>query len=165
MARGCGVGVRCVSAVPDEHSGGRTLGYGPGGGLRRRSDTIAMMISWAGPLAEERAVGLWQHRPGLVEHLERGRLDAFGWLRANEHGADDMRQLLDVSEEPGWFRPRTSAAWRHYLRCRTLDLLEHPEIWDQVTAVALALWEHETLSGRRLHRLCRAVEDMYREAG
>jgi hypothetical protein len=161
MARGCGVGVQCVSIAPEEHSGGRVMGFDPAGGLRCRYRTDQVMVSWAGPLAEERAVGLWQHRPGLVEHLERGQLEAFGWMRGDEHRMDDMRKILDLSLE-AQMRERTAATWMHYLRCRTLDLLEHPEIWDQVAAVALALWEHETLTGRRLHAICRAVEDLHR---
>jgi hypothetical protein len=105
MARGCGVGVRSVSVVPDEHSDGRVVGYGPGGGLNCRTRTDCLMTLWSGPLAEERAVGLWQGRLGLPDHLERGQLRAFQHLRKDEHLYTDMQALLDISEDPGGSGP------------------------------------------------------------
>jgi hypothetical protein len=153
VARGCGIAVRRVSIAPDEHTAGRaTLGPGSNG----VGHASRIMVSWAGPLAEERALGLG--RPGLAEHLERGQLATFQHLRRDEHVYSDMQAMLDISEDPEWFRPRTSTAWRHYLRCRTLDLLELPAVWAQVEAVAVALWERQELSGRRFREICRQVE-------
>ena len=135
------IGVKHLSVVPDEHSRGR-VEIGPRG---RAVNHVVML--WAGPLAEERAVGLWSCRADLTEHLERGYLRSWvgdsGYIR-------DATLAMCTSE-------RTAMAFTSYLRLCALDILQRPELWAQVVAVANGLWEHDELSGRRFHAICRAV--------
>jgi hypothetical protein len=106
-----------------------------------------VVVSWAGPLAEERAVGLWSCRADLPEHLERGHLSSAagdaGYIRA-------ATVAMTTSE-------RTAMAFASFLRLCALDCLQRPEVWAQVVAVATGLWEHGELSGRRFHAICRDV--------
>jgi hypothetical protein len=136
------IGVKHLSVLPDEHSRGR-VDTGPRG---RAVNQVVML--WAGPLAEERAVGLWSCRADLPEHLEAGYLPS--WVGDSPY-IRDATLALCTSE-------RTAMAFSSYLRLCALDLLQRPDVWAQVTAVATALWEHDELSGRRFHAICRAVD-------
>jgi hypothetical protein len=130
-----------LSVVPDGQTHGRVLT----GGRGRPTDHV--VVSWAGPLAEERAVGLWSCRADLPDHLEAGYLPS--WVGDSRYIRDAT--LAMCSSE------RTAMAFSSFLRLCALDLLQRPEVWAQVTAVATGLWEHGELSGRQFHHLCRGV--------
>lgn len=71
-----------------------------------------------------------------------------------------MGRILDMSEIVQGGLGRTTEAYIEYLRLRALEMLEHrPFVWGHVEAVAAALQEHETLSGRRFRAVCQQAID------
>jgi hypothetical protein len=107
-------------------------------------DRIAghILVSWAGPLAEIKAVELWTGHFGD---------------RPVRNGDVDLRFIIDASRGL-MSSDRTALAYRELMKLRALDLIETPLVWARITAVACALWEHGELSGRRFHAICRHVE-------
>jgi hypothetical protein len=100
---------------PDVEADGRT----------RRAVNADIVVSWAGPLAEERFTGQF-NEPGAQRDLDR---------------SFDLALNLTVGDMD------EAAAYVEWLRFRTIRLMREPNFWPQVQAVADALVKHRSLSG------------------
>lgn len=160
-----GIGIRKLTIVKDEdylgatfHYAGRPMSddqlYSPDARTRTRLEKH-IIGTWAGPLAEERATGWNDGGAGLTapfEHPEHGP------VRRLAEGGDMLRiiEMAELLHGSG----RTADAYMEYLRLRTLDIIEHaPFVWPQIEAVATALVEHPTLTGRQFRDVCQRVVD------
>jgi hypothetical protein len=101
----------------------------------RRAVNADIVVAWAGPLAEERLVGSYDH------------VDA-------EH---DLDRMFDQAMVVTLGHTQEALAYVEWLRWRTVRLLHEPGFWPQVEAVAAALLEHGTLSGAVVPRIMAAA--------
>jgi ATP-dependent Zn protease len=97
----------------------------------RRAVNADIVVAWAGPLAEERVVGSYDHV--TAEH--------------------DLDRMFDQAMVVTLDHAQEALAYVEWLRWRTVRLLREPGIWPQVEAVAAALLEERTLSGPAVARI------------
>jgi hypothetical protein len=101
----------------------------------RRAVNADIVVAWAGPLAEERVVGSYDHV--TAEH--------------------DLDRMFDQAMVVTLGHAQEALAYVEWLRWRTVRLLREPGFWPQVETVAAALVEHRTLSGPAVHRIMAAT--------
>jgi hypothetical protein len=136
--------VRQVSIAPDGHSLGRVdqrpqhlpvPAHGEVPAWVRRAVNADIVVAWAGPLAEERLVGGYDH--DTAEH--------------------DLDRMFDRAMLVTLGHTQEALAYVEWLRWRTVRLLHEPGLWPQVEAVAGALLDVGALSGSAVRRIMAAA--------
>jgi hypothetical protein len=143
--------LREVSIEPDGHSLGRVEQrprpvhqpeHGEVPAWVRRTVNADIVVAWAGPLAEERLVGSYDH----------------------VHAEHDLDRMFDHAMVVTLGHTQEALAYVEWLRWRTVRLLHEPGFWPQVEAVAAALLEHRTLTGAAVDRIVAAAGRASRRA-
>ena len=133
-----------VSIEPDQHSLGRVdhrpqrfdvPSSGEVPAWVRRSVNAEIVVAWAGPLAEERVAGSYDHV--TAEH--------------------DLDRMFDQAMVVTLGYAQEALAYVEWLRWRTIRLLREPGVWPQVEAVAAALLQERTLGAATLQRIMAAA--------
>jgi ATP-dependent Zn protease len=130
-----GMGIKKITIVEDDESYGRVSNRPPGDwfrpdieidGRRRRRIELEIMTGWAGTLAEE---------------MHAGESEAtIAGAREDINQIANLALYASGSEEE-------AEAYIEWLRLRTLGILR--VMWGEIEAVATALLERETLTGKQ----------------
>jgi ATP-dependent Zn protease len=149
-----GLSVKAVSIVSDDNSGGRSSHRPPGEWFRPDIETDArhrrriedeVMCGWAGALAEER---LGESSDKELEVGAAQDVNTIVWFASYFTGSDYETE-----------------AYIEWLRRRTEGLLNRADVWPAIEAVAAALLEEHTLTGRQVRRIIDDAMEAFFAAG